>query len=47
MIGFGVRFGSAHAYAIGYRFEHVSNADIDHDNDGINLHLLRFAWRLR
>lgn len=40
----GVRFGQNGHYGVGYRFQHLSNAGINDDNDGINLNYLRFTY---
>ena len=44
LIGAGLGFGDRGQYQLGYRFQHISNADIKKPNDGINLHLLRLAY---
>ncbi|MBY0266535.1 MAG: acyloxyacyl hydrolase [Burkholderiales bacterium] len=46
-IGFGYRFGPGAAYDLGYRFQHMSNADIKKPNDGINFHQLRLQYWFR
>lgn len=43
-IGVGVRFGSRHAYEVGYRFQHLSNANIRKPNDGIEFHEIRLGY---
>ena len=43
-IGFGVRFGDHQQFDLGYRFQHISNADIKQPNQGINLSVLRFIY---
>lgn len=43
-LGFGARFGAQGHYELGYRFQHLSNAGIDHPNPGINFHLLRVVY---
>jgi lipid A 3-O-deacylase len=40
-IGVGFRFGARSAFDLGYRFQHLSNADIKRPNDGISFHQLR------
>ncbi len=44
LIGFGLGFGKHGQYELGYRFQHISNAGIKHPNQGLNLHMLRFAY---
>ena len=44
-IGAGVRFGPKGRYDLGYRFQHLSNADIKRPNSGINFHQIRFLYR--
>ena len=39
-LGFGYRFGTKSALDLGYRFQHLSNASIIKQNDGINFHQL-------
>jgi lipid A 3-O-deacylase len=36
MIGFGAEFGAHQNYQAGFRFQHLSNAGIEHPNPGIN-----------
>jgi opacity protein-like surface antigen len=43
-IGAGLRFGDRHAYELGYRFQHLSNASIKRPNDGINFHQVRLMY---
>jgi len=43
-LGIGVRFGPKHAYDVGYRFQHLSNAGIKKPNDGIDFHELRLQY---
>ncbi len=43
--GVGVRFGRDHAYEVGLRLEHMSNADIKGPNNGLTYGVARFAWR--
>lgn len=42
--GLGARFGQDGRYELAYRFQHLSNAGIGDDNDGINFHFLRFVY---
>lgn len=42
-LGFGLNLGSR--VALGYRFQHLSNASIKQPNDGINFHQLVLDWR--
>jgi len=44
LIGAGIGFGERGQYQLGYRFQHISNANIKKPNDGMNLHLLRLAY---
>jgi lipid A 3-O-deacylase len=46
-LGFGVRFGPKAAYDLGYRFQHISNADIKKPNDGIDFHQIRLQYWFR
>jgi len=43
-VGIGVRFGENNAFEIGYRYQHISNAGIDHPNNGINFNILHFGY---
>jgi hypothetical protein len=43
-IGVGYRFGPHGRYDIGYRFQHLSNADIKKPNPGINFQEIRFEY---
>ncbi|MCC7080123.1 MAG: acyloxyacyl hydrolase [Burkholderiales bacterium] len=43
-IGLGLRFGPRHAYDVGYRYQHLSNAGIKQPNQGINFHQLRLQY---
>ena len=43
-IGVGLRFGPEHAYDLGYRFQHLSNAGIKEPNNGINFHQVRLQY---
>ena len=43
-IGLGLRFGPRHAYDIGYRYQHLSNAGIKEPNQGINFHQIRLQY---
>ncbi|WP_144140779.1 acyloxyacyl hydrolase [Paraburkholderia sp. BCC1884] len=36
MVGLGAQFGSHQNYAVGFRFQHLSNAGFEHPNPGIN-----------
>ena len=44
-LGAGMLFGERGQFDLGYRFQHVSNADIKRPNDGINFQQIRFAWQ--
>lgn len=43
-IGIGYRFGARGEYDLGYRFQHLSNADIKKPNNGIDFNQIRFAY---
>jgi lipid A 3-O-deacylase len=43
-IGGGYRFGARRAFEIGYRFQHISNADINTPNRGMDFHQLRLQY---
>ena len=43
-IGLGLRFGPRHAYDIGYRYQHLSNAGIKKPNKGIEFHQIRLQY---
>ena len=43
-LGFGATFGDHGQYDLGYRIQHVSNADIKQPNDGIDFHLVHFGY---
>ena len=43
-IGFGYRFGAKQAFDIGYAYQHISNADIEKPNDGIDFHEVRLQY---
>ena len=43
-LGTGILFGDRGQFDLGYRFQHVSNADIKRPNNGINFQQIRFAW---
>ncbi|MGH8616037.1 MAG: acyloxyacyl hydrolase [Gammaproteobacteria bacterium] len=42
--GVGFRFGPQHQIEVGYRFQHLSNADLGDPNPGINFHLVRLLY---
>ena len=44
LIGFGWRLGDKRQYEIGYRFEHLSNANTAMPNDAINFQQLRLGY---
>ena len=46
LIGTGLRFGDQNRFEIGYRYQHVSNASLNSDNDGMDFHMLRLAYYL-
>jgi lipid A 3-O-deacylase len=43
-MGLGIRFGQKHAFDLGYRYQHLSNAGIKHPNHGINFHQVRLQY---
>ena len=43
-IGVGLRFGPKHAFDLGYRYQHLSNAGIKDPNQGINFHQVRLQY---
>lgn len=43
-IGFGIRFGQKRAFDLGYRYQHLSNADIKKPNQGIEFHQVRLQY---
>lgn len=43
-LGVGLVFGDRGQFDLGYRFQHLSNADIKKPNDGINFQQVRFAY---
>jgi opacity protein-like surface antigen len=46
-LGFGYRFGARGAADIGYRYQHLSNADIKVPNNGIDFHQVRLQYWFR
>ena len=44
LLGFGLGFGGNGQYEIAYRFQHISNAGITNESDGMNLHLFRLGY---
>lgn len=43
-LGVGLMFGNKGQFDLGYRFQHLSNADIKSPNDGTNFQQIRFAY---
>lgn len=43
-LGIGLGFGDKGRYELTYRFQHLSNADLGDDNEGIDFHLVKFAY---
>ncbi len=43
-LGFGYRFGRRSAADIGYRYQHISNADIKTPNSGADYHQIRLQY---
>ena len=46
-LGFGYRFGARGAFDLGYRYQHISNADIKTPNSGADFHQLRLQYWFR
>jgi lipid A 3-O-deacylase len=44
VVGFGAQFGSRQQYQAGFRFQHISNADIKTPNPGINFSQLYLQY---
>lgn len=45
IIGFGISLGAQRQFEIGYRYQHVSNADIKLPNNGMDFDILHVAYR--
>lgn len=43
-VGFGATFGAKGGYDLGYRWQHLSNADIKMPNNGIDFHQVRLTY---
>lgn len=43
-LGIGYRFGPRGAFDLGYRYQHLSNADIKRPNDGMDFNQLRLQY---
>jgi hypothetical protein len=46
-LGAGYRFGAKGAFDLGYRFQHLSNADIKKPNNGISFHQIRLQYHFK
>ena len=46
-LGFGYRFGGRGAIDVGYRYQHLSNANLSDPNNGIEFHQIRLQYWLR
>ena len=46
-LGFGYRFGARGALDLGYRYQHISNADIKIPNNGADFHQVRLQYWFR
>lgn len=46
-LGLGYRFGARGAFDVGYRYQHLSNADIKRPNNGLDLHQVRLLYWFR
>jgi lipid A 3-O-deacylase len=44
LFGMGLGFGKHGQYELGYRFQHISNANIKTPNEGLSLHMLRLGY---
>lgn len=44
LVGFGFTFGDKSEFDLGYRFQHISNADLSPHNDGFDVHLIRLTY---
>ncbi|HKB58688.1 MAG TPA: acyloxyacyl hydrolase [Gallionellaceae bacterium] len=44
ILGFGVRMGPRHQFELGFRYQHVSNADIKLPNSGMDFEIFRVAY---
>lgn len=44
MLGVGLAFGNKEQYAVGYRFQHLSNASIKEPNPGVDFHIVYFQY---
>ncbi len=43
-VGFGATFGEKGRYDLGYRLQHLSNAELSRPNDGIDFHQVRLTY---
>ncbi len=43
-LGIGYRFGARQAFDVSYSYQHLSNADIEKPNDGIDFHQIRLQY---
>jgi hypothetical protein len=46
-VGIGLGFGSKGRYELAYRFQHLSTVDLGDDNDGVDFHLIKFAYNFQ
>jgi len=44
LVGFGLGFGEHGQHELSYRFQHLSNANIKHPNNGMDLHMILFSY---
>ena len=44
LIGFGLGFGDKGKYELSYRLQHLSNANINTPNQGMDLHMIRLGY---
>jgi len=44
LVGVGVTFGEKSQYDLGYRFQHLTNANVSQPNPDLNLHLVRLTY---
>jgi hypothetical protein len=45
VLGVGRTFGDKDRHELGYRFWHLSNANLADENDGLSFHEIRWTWR--
>jgi hypothetical protein len=45
MLGIGVKLGKADQFALGYRFQHISNAGLERPNPGVNFNTIYLRYQ--